>query len=92
MLDIKYIRENVEEIKRNNASRNVKVDIDLLLKLDKQRRDAQLEVEAARAELKKSSKQKPSAEEITRLRTLGEKTQKKEGCFKFPTLIMKARP
>jgi len=78
MLDIKYIRENVEEIKRNNASRNVKVDIDLLLKLDKQRRDAQLEVEAARAELKKSSKQKPSAEEITRLRTLGEKTQKKE--------------
>lgn len=82
MLDIKYIREHAEEIKHNNATRNITVDIDLLLVLDGKRRDAQLTVESARSELKKSSKQKPSTEEITRLRELGEDMQKKENELK----------
>lgn len=38
MLDIKYIRENAEKVKENCKLRNIKCDIDSLLKLDEKRR------------------------------------------------------
>lgn len=82
MLDIKFIRENAALVKRNNASRNAVVDIDELLALDAQRRAAQMALEQLRSELKKSSKHKPSAEEIARLRTVGEEIQKSEAAFR----------
>lgn len=39
MLDIKYIRENIERVKDAVAQKNVEVNIDLLLKLDDERKE-----------------------------------------------------
>ncbi|MBI2038244.1 MAG: serine--tRNA ligase [Candidatus Magasanikbacteria bacterium] len=72
MLDIKFIRENKELIKENCKNRHVNLDVDELLKLDEQRRAAQQEVEALRAQRKSQSKGKPSEEDIARLRKMGD--------------------
>ena len=57
MLDIKFIRENPEKIKRACRDKQVKVDIDKLLELDKQRRKIIVELEKLRAEQNKLSKE-----------------------------------
>lgn len=48
MLDIKYIREHEDEVKRNCANRCVDVDIDALLALDRERLEAIRDVEELR--------------------------------------------
>ena len=48
MLDIKLIRENPEAVKKGTASKNVKVDIDAILKFDERRRELQNEVDTLR--------------------------------------------
>ncbi len=53
MLDIKFIRENPDKVKEGIKNKGVKVDIDLLLKLDKERRKLLQEVEGLRAEQNK---------------------------------------
>ncbi len=45
MLDIKFIRENSDKVKKNIKDRNMKIDIDALLKLDEERRNIILESE-----------------------------------------------
>lgn len=45
MLDIRFIRDNPEKVKQAVKNRNIKLDIDGLLKLDKDRRDLLVEVE-----------------------------------------------
>ena len=40
MLDLKFIRDNIDEVRRNCANRNVKVDLDRFLALETQRREA----------------------------------------------------
>lgn len=50
MLDIKYIRENKEVIKKNCELRNFKVDIDRLLELDEKRRRLLVEIENLKAQ------------------------------------------
>ena len=72
MLDIKFIRENKDLIKENCKNRHVNLDVDVLLKADEQRRAAQQEVEALRAQRKGQSKGKPSEEDIARLRKMGD--------------------
>lgn len=72
MLDIKFIRDNKELVKENCQNRQVNVDIDLLLNLDIQRRETLKETEDLRAMRKSKSKGKPSEEEITMLRKVGE--------------------
>lgn len=78
MLDIKFIRENIELIKKNCENRRVKVDIDKLLALDEKRRSAQLEIETLRAQRNTGSKGKPSAEDIAKMREVGEKVKELE--------------
>lgn len=72
MLDIKFIRDNKELIKENCKNRHVNVDVDLLLNLDSERRDALKEVENLRALRNSKSKGKPTEEEIAKLRKVGE--------------------
>lgn len=72
MIDIKFIRDNIKIIKDNCQKRNVKVDVDLLLKLDEERRLLLKQVEGLRAERKQGSKGKPSPEEITKMREMGD--------------------
>lgn len=73
MLDIKFIRENIDLIKINCANRRVKVDLDKLLKLDEERRSIQQEIDELRAERNKGSKVKPTPAEITKMREVGER-------------------
>src|SRR3989344_8909809 len=71
MLDIKYIRENVEAVKENTKYRKVEVDIDRLLELDGQRRERIVQAEGLRAVRNQKSKTKPSEEEILKMKQVG---------------------
>jgi len=57
MLDIKFIRENLAKVKQACKNKQVKVDIDKLLKVDKDRRKIQTELEKIFAQKNKASKQ-----------------------------------
>ena len=72
MLDIKFIHENKDLVKENTLKRKSAVDIDALLFLDDKRKELQTALDTLRAELNASSKQKPTPEEIERLRGLGQ--------------------
>ena len=50
MLDIKFIRGNPDKVKKGCKAKQVKVDIDQLLEIDKKRRESLKEVESSRAE------------------------------------------
>ncbi len=80
MFDLKYLREHPDEIKRNNKRRGCTVDVDVLLALEHKQRVLQSSVEQRRALRNLQSRQKPSPEEITAMRQLGdviEQDQKK---------------
>ena len=79
MLDIGYIRDNVDLVKKNNADRGVTVDVDRLLTLDEQRRALLSEVEEMRGRRNSGSKGKPSEEEIVAMRALSDEIKTKEG-------------
>ncbi len=72
MLDIKFIRENKELVEKNNKSRNVKVDLDLLLELDKEKTELTQKADKLRAERNERSKTKPTEEEIKLMKKIGE--------------------
>jgi len=57
MLDIKFIRENVELVKENCKNRNVSVDIDRLLSLDEERRNLQQQIDDFKAVRNASQKE-----------------------------------
>lgn len=56
MLDLKFIRENLDAVKKNCLNRNVSVDIGGLLKLDDERRSLIIEVENIRREQNETAK------------------------------------
>lgn len=81
MLDIKFIRENKEFIKKNCQNRHIDVDVELLIKLDEARRHALKEIEDQRAMHKQKSKGKPTEEEIVALRKVGDEITAKKKEF-----------
>lgn len=54
-MDIKYIREHAEEVKRGAQRKRINVDIDRLLELDVERRSVLAEVESLRAQKNSAS-------------------------------------
>jgi seryl-tRNA synthetase len=56
MLDVKFIRENPEKVKKTCEAKKVNVDIDRLLTLDKRRREIIQATEAISSEKNKASK------------------------------------
>jgi len=82
MLDINFIKENKEAVKDAAKKKNITIDIDLLLRIDKERRELQKqsdELRAERNELAKSSGQsRPSAEQIERGKILKTKIAETE--------------
>ncbi len=65
MLDIKFIRENPEQVKQGCQKKQVNVDIDKLLELDKKRRELLQKIETLKAEQNKLGKdQQEKAKEI----------------------------
>jgi seryl-tRNA synthetase len=57
MLDIKFIRENPEKVKKGAADKNVVVDIDALLKKDAEHLEVLRKLEMLRAEQNKKSRE-----------------------------------
>ena len=55
MLDLKFIRDNAVLVKEALKSRNLKIDIDELLRLDEERRNLLVEVETLKAERNKAN-------------------------------------
>jgi len=78
MFDLKFLREHPEVVKKNNLRRGCAVDLDTLLELNTQQRALQLSIETHRAKRKTTSKTKPSPEEITAMRKLGEEIEHDE--------------
>jgi seryl-tRNA synthetase len=61
MLDIKFIRENVDIVKMAATKKKIKVDIDRLILIDNKRRDIMQRLESKRAEQNKISDGIPTA-------------------------------
>ncbi|MBF8280571.1 MAG: Serine--tRNA ligase [Candidatus Magasanikbacteria bacterium] len=78
MLDIDFIRKNLETVKRNNSACGVVVDLHALVALDDERRGLIREIEDLRAMRNKKSKTKPTAPEIEKMRLVGDKIAEKE--------------
>ncbi len=56
MLDINFIRENSEVVKKACKDKNVKISVDLILDLDKEKRQLMTEIENLKAEQNKISR------------------------------------
>ncbi len=72
MLDIKFIKENVDLIKENNKSRRLDIDVNRLVTNYDQKLELQKQLESWRAEKNKYSKSKPNQAIIEKLKMLGE--------------------
>jgi len=55
MLDIKFIRENLDTVKKSIKDRNLKLDLESLIKLDDSRRKSLAELEELRAQKNKAN-------------------------------------
>lgn len=66
MLDIKYIRENLEAVKANCLNRGIPADTDRVLDLDSQRRDLQFKTDNLRKRMKELSEMIPGEKDQTR--------------------------
>ena len=81
MLDIKFIRENPKEVKKKAQSKGANINVDLILKLDEERRRLIQGVESLKAEknklgVKDREKGKEIKEQIKKLEPKLEKTEK----------------
>ncbi|MBU3942693.1 serine--tRNA ligase, partial [Patescibacteria group bacterium] len=81
MLDIKFIRENLKEVKESLKKREAKFDLDKLLKLDEEKRKLQTELEGISAEKNKASKEIADAK-------LKDKNQPKAGPPRAEKIIL----
>lgn len=89
MLDIKFIRDNVEIVKLAATKKKISVDIDRLMVLDDQRREAMTTLEAKKAEQNKVSGEIAQASEapvrdqlITEMQALKAEIQREEEALK----------
>ncbi len=74
MLDIKFIRENPEAVKKSIKDRHLKTDIEKLLKLDTERRKILMELEDLKAKRNRASKGgKPNPEVIKEMKAVSQK-------------------
>ena len=86
MLDLKFIRENLELVKQSIKNRNLKMDLDDLIKLDDSRRKILSELEGLRAQRNKANdeitallkEKKDTKEKIASMKTISERIGKLE--------------
>lgn len=72
MLDLKFIRDNVEVVIANSAARLSQADIPALLALDTEHRALVTQIEERRARRNQASHSKPSPEEIQAMKAVGD--------------------
>lgn len=78
MLDIKYIRQNLEAVKANCQDRNIQADVDRVLDLDSQRRDLQFTTDNLRKRIKDLSELIPrEKDKAVREKLVGEAKETK---------------
>jgi seryl-tRNA synthetase len=70
MLDINFIRDNVEIIKEAARKKRVEVDLDNLLKVDERRRELIQEIETKKAKQNKTTDQIPLEQDLDKKREL----------------------
>jgi len=63
MLDLKFIRENIEQVRQAVANRQTTAPLDEILKLDQERRQKMLELEKLRHARKETAREKRAAAE-----------------------------
>jgi seryl-tRNA synthetase len=63
MLDLKFIRENIDQVRQAVANRHTTAPLDEILKLDSERRQKLLELEKLRHERKETAREKRAAAE-----------------------------
>ncbi len=73
MLDLKFIKENLELVARNNQERNIKVDLKRLITLADKKNLLLQTADSWRSERNKLSRTKPTSELIEKLKFLGKK-------------------
>lgn len=74
MLDIKFIRENPDIVRKSIKDRGLKLDIEEVLALDADRRKVLMEAEGLKAEKNRVSKGgKPSPEDIEKMKSISQK-------------------
>ena len=79
MLDIKFIRENLELVKAGAKKKRVEVDLDALMTLDEKRRELTGQLETKKAEQNKVSQEVARADETRRTELIaGMKTLKED--------------
>ncbi|QQG52814.1 MAG: serine--tRNA ligase [Candidatus Falkowbacteria bacterium] len=80
MLDIKFIRENLAEVKTGLLKRMPadKLNLEGVIALDDKRRELIAASEELKAERNRNSKSKPTPETIAEMKTLGERIKKLE--------------
>jgi len=76
MLDIRFIRENLNKVKKSCKNKQVKVDIDKLLKMDEKKRRIQTELEKIFAQKNKASKEISKAKDKKKKQNIISKMQK----------------
>lgn len=81
MLDPHYIRANRSIVTEALRNRNAAVDLDAFFAIDEKRTQLLQEVETLRAGRNARSKQKPTPEEIKKLKKIGENITKKEAAL-----------
>src|SRR3989339_1516596 len=83
MLDIKYIRENKDAVKKNCELRNIRCDVDRLLELDEKVKQLLWKIEELRLEKNKINDeiQKASDTEKTLIISKGKKIKEELGKF-----------
>ncbi len=82
MIDIKFITEDPEKIKAGAKKKNVKVDIDKILELDKQRKELIQKIEQLRARQNEVSKLIPQTDGDEKAKLLEEMKSVKEAIQK----------
>lgn len=78
MLDIKFIRENQELVKKKAGDKGFKVDVAGIVEQDVKRRELLASIEKLRGQRNQKSKTKPTQEEIDQLRKVGDLIKKDE--------------
>ena len=81
MIDLKFVRNNIEAVEKNCLSRNVKIDFNALAELYDARYELQQKIETMRAERRKKSASKPTPEEIAKIKEAGKLLKEMEASF-----------
>ncbi|MDP2586128.1 MAG: serine--tRNA ligase [Candidatus Levybacteria bacterium] len=85
MIDLKLIRENPEKIQKAAKDKNIDININHILEIDKKHKELSISVQKLREErniLTSSMKGKPSTEQIGKGKILKEKLEKEENALK----------